>query len=474
MYLNELFKDAPNILIEQLSCDSRLPMKNCIFFCMTGVKYDGHDYINEAVKNGANVIVYTNDIETDLNVVYIKVKDINATLANIAKKFYKINFENFKLNVVCGCYGKSCVTSYIKQLLNGIEKSSTIGSYGINYDDKNLSYPSSTLTLLDNYRYISDIYHSDIKSCSLETDSISLSYNRLEGINPKTFVYTNTSKFSKEYKGFSYKYFDSIKKYLYTLENTTSIVLNKDDESYDILLQACGENVVTYGQDLNCTFRISNPKYYIDHTSFSLTYKNESHIINTSLIGLANIYYLTAAIATLIQSNYSLDDLIKNVETIKAPEGIYENLNIDNYNIIIDYCYAQDSYFQISEYAKKLKGYNKKYFILPIDYGTSKDEITIIFNQLKDISFLTIFTEGMSYDTDIHDLLEIGAECANGYNYLTIESRSEAIKTALDLLDKNDILFILGKGNSNVFYKNFNKEVYLGDKGTVIEYLKNR
>ena len=57
MLLSEIFKGAPDIEIEQLSIDSRASMKNAIFFCLDGIKFDGHDYIEEAINNGAKVIV---------------------------------------------------------------------------------------------------------------------------------------------------------------------------------------------------------------------------------------------------------------------------------------------------------------------------------------------------------------------------------------------------------------------------------
>ena len=84
MFLDELFKDTPHIEIEQLSIDSRVPMKNCIFFCIAGIKYNGHDYIKEAIKNGANVIVYSQDIDISDNAIFIKVNDTADCLNKVA------------------------------------------------------------------------------------------------------------------------------------------------------------------------------------------------------------------------------------------------------------------------------------------------------------------------------------------------------------------------------------------------------
>ena len=84
MLLSKLFKGAPDLEIEQLSIDSRLSMKNAIFFCLDGIKYDGHDYIEEAIKNGAKVIVYSKEQEQKFKAIYIKVANVNNTLTKAA------------------------------------------------------------------------------------------------------------------------------------------------------------------------------------------------------------------------------------------------------------------------------------------------------------------------------------------------------------------------------------------------------
>ena len=473
MYLNELFEEAPKLLIEQLSCDSRLPMKNCIFFCMSGVKYDGHDYIKEAIDNGANVIVYTKDIDTSYNVVFIKVKNINVALSNAAKLLYNLGPNDIDLFITCGCYGKSSVSSYINQLVSDSKSKASIGAYGINYADKQLKYPSATLTLLDNYRYLADIKNAGCNLCTLEVNALSLSYNKLEGLYPKACIYTNTSQYSKDFKGFSHKYYDSLRKYLYTLEESTLLVLNRDDFSYNELISAASNNIVTYGFDQNSTFQILNDSYFINKTVFDIKFDNNIYHIESPLLTKMNVYNLTAAIAAVVESKCdTIENVIERIPNLVSPEGIIEKLDIEDKNIIIDYCYSLDSYIQIHDYFKQLKDINKLYVVMSVNYGDKAESLSKYFNYIKDISFLTIFTENMIYEQDIHELLDEASICADGYNFLTIEDRNLAIKTAVDLLDKDDLLLILGKGNEIFFHKNYNKVVYEGDKNVVLEYIK--
>lgn len=475
MYLDEFFKDAPHIVIEQLSCDSRVPMKNCIFFCISGVKYDGHEYVQEAIKNGASVIVYTKDnIETSLNAVFIKVKDINLSFSNIAKIFY--NFDPLKLDLflTCGCYGKSSVSLYINQLLKDIKKTAYIGYYGIKYDEKELTYPSQTLTLFDNYRYLADIEKLGYKACTLEVNARSLSYNKVDGINPKFFIYTNTSQFSKDYKGFSHKYFDSIRRYLYTLDNDTIFIFNRDDVSYDELASAAGNHIVSYGFSDKSTYVISNAKYYIDHTTFDISIDDKKYSIDSPLLAMCNVYNLTAAIVAILENGIDFESIKDSIKNLKEPEGIMNKLYINNKRIIVDYCYSTDLFMNLSNYLKSIEGLSKIYIIMSVNDTENEAIINSYFDSIKEKAFLTIFTENVSYDKNIHELLDMANECSKGYNHLLIEDRTLAIQTSIDLLDSNDLLLILGKGNEKFFFKNYQKVVYDGDLDTAIKYLNDK
>ena len=88
MLLNELFKGAPAVEIEQLSTDSRSRMKNAIFFCYKGIKYNGHQFVDEAIKNGAIVIVHQDNLSCDKSAIYIRVNNVDNALQKCAEKFY--------------------------------------------------------------------------------------------------------------------------------------------------------------------------------------------------------------------------------------------------------------------------------------------------------------------------------------------------------------------------------------------------
>ena len=124
MLLSKLFKNAPDIEIEQLSVDSRLSMKNAIFFCLNGIKYDGHDYIEEAVNNGAKVIVYSKDQPVKYKAIYIK--GLGYEYGDLSN-----SYEEYSLNYAGIRFG-SFVTKEVYDLLNSDET-----KWGVEYASGN-------------------------------------------------------------------------------------------------------------------------------------------------------------------------------------------------------------------------------------------------------------------------------------------------------------------------------------------------
>ena len=89
MKLTELFENAPDIEIRSLMADSRKKRPDSIFFCVKGMMFDGHKFIDQAVENGAKVIVYSEPLdEMRDDVTYIRVKDVISTFNKVADAFY--------------------------------------------------------------------------------------------------------------------------------------------------------------------------------------------------------------------------------------------------------------------------------------------------------------------------------------------------------------------------------------------------
>lgn len=468
MKLNQLFNGAPDIDIEQLSTDSRLPMKNAIFFCLDGIKYDGHNFIEEAIDNGAKAIVYTKQLDNKKDAIYIKVKNVNETLFRIADIFYNHPNEGIYKFLISGCYGRSSVSSIMKHYLNKVSSCATVGIFGINYNDRHLDITFPALTPLENLKMLDKFKSNKIPNAIFESSVISLYYKKLDVIKPEVFIYTNTSKYCSDYRVCNNNYYENIRRYLYTLEDKTCVLLNMDDPSYNELFESVN-NIKTYGKNEKCDYYIHDIVISKRSSKFFINFQNNKYLINTKLIGLVNIYNLTAAIAALNIKGYDIADIIEKLNDLEFVDGVMEPVD-DDYNIIVDCGYEIDSIKNSIEYATNTtKG--KVITILGINYSDNEQKLKTIVQLLEEKSDLIILTEDESSQAEVMDILSKTNEYSKTNKILHISYRSIAIENAINIMNTKDTLLILGKGNEKFLSMGLGKEMYRGDKYYAQKYI---
>lgn len=471
MKLNEVFKSAPEIQIEQLSIDSRVPMKNAIFFCLNGIKYDGHDYVDEAIDNGAIVIVYEKQIETKRNAIYVKVSSVNETLQRIADIFYEHPNEGIDEYVVSGCYGRSSVSYIIKHYLNKVSKCGSIGINGIIYNQTQLSLTFPALTSLDNLKMLSRMKKENISNCVFESSPISLYYKKLDVLKPKVFIYTNTSKYSSDYKACDANYYSYLRRYLYTLEDNTRVLFNSDDVSINELKDSVTD-YITYGLNVDSDYRICEVIESKDLTKFDILHDNNVYHVETKLLGMCHVYNYVAAVSALNINGYDIQDIIDKLNDLNTIEGIYETVDSDK-NVLIDCAYEYDSLENIMKFAKA-NYTGKKIAIIGINYSDDDNRLKNILKLADEYLDVLYVTEDESKEYAVLNILNRLDKFDSKCNVVKCIYRSVAIELAIELLNSDDVLLVLGKGSESYMNMGLGRQFYSGDKHFVVKYLGKR
>ena len=470
MLLSKLFAGAPDIEIEQLSIDSRTSMKNAIFFCLDGIKYDGHDYIEEAISNGAKVIVYSKPQETKYNAIYIKVNNVNNVLVKVANIFYMNPNEGIRKYIVSGNYGRCSVTSFINHYLNKVSNCGYIGILGIKYNGLELNSSFDTLNILDNLKLLDTMKKNDVKAVTFEANAISLNLQKLDSIRPDCFIYTCTNRNSSEFQ--SIDYYNYIRRYLYTLENTTKVVLNIDDDSFSEF-QDCVENYVTYGTSSVADYQIRDISITTKGISYKIIYEDRPYAVRSSLQGRVNVYNLTAAIVALHQTGYELDDIIEKIADVGYVDGVMEKVD-DEYNIIVDDAYDTNSIEAVCEYAAAVKQKNKAIGVISINHTDTDKRLEKIISILEKYLDVIILTENESLESEVMEILNRCTPYIRSKRVICIPLRSSAIENAVEIMNKNDTLIIVGKGNERFLSMGLGKEFYYGDKHYTRKFVEKR
>lgn len=408
--------------------DSRKVIKGDIFVALKKVN-DGHKYVLDAIKNGANRVVVEKgsyDVET------IKVDDTHKYLVDYLYDNYYDKIKDLKLIGMTGTNGKTTTCFLIYQALNKLGiKCAYIGTIGFYLDKKIKSLNNTTPDILEIYELLLECVDNNIEYVVMECSSHALDMHRLDKLEFKYGIFSNLTidhldyhKTIENYIKAKQKLFDKV---------TIKTLVNSDDEYKDYFIR---DNTITYG--INGDYKLSD----IDLNN--RTFKVNNITYKTNLIGKHNIYNLLVVIALL--SELKLDT--KVVEDLTCPPGRMDIVNKDDNLIIIDYAHTPDAVSKVINSVKELK-HNK--IVTIIGCGGDRDSFKrpIMSNIACTNSDYVIFTNDNPRCENPNNIISDMLHNLDKFNYEIILNREKAIIKGIQMLEKNDILLVLGKGHEN-------------------------
>ncbi|MDD3241531.1 MAG: UDP-N-acetylmuramoyl-L-alanyl-D-glutamate--2,6-diaminopimelate ligase [Bacilli bacterium] len=463
--LNELYNCDYDVEIDDIKINSKEVNKGDIFVCTTGITADRHDFIEEAINNGASAIVVSKDV--NFNVPTIKVEDTNKELPLLAMKLF--DYPQKKLNIIAttGTNGKTTVASIIQQLL-GEDICAYMGTNGAICKKFRETLKNTTPDADRLYKYFDKFVKAEAKYLSIETSSEAYFRNRLDYIEFKVGIITNITEDHLNIHKTIENYVESKLKLLDHIIPDGYAILNKDDQYYDMELKRVKSNVLTYGKK-EADLSFENYKLEKDKTIIDFNYKNNIYKVASPLVGEFNIYNLAGAILALISLGMNIDEIINRIPNIKNPSGRVDFLSYgQNYSIVLDYAHTPDALEKVLGMLKQIKT-NRIITVTGSAGGRQKDKRGPMGKIVSDLSDHVIFTMDDPRNEKVLDIIKDMLTNVTKNNYEIIEDRTEAIKKALSIAKENDIVLITGKGTDN--YMAINDE-YLpySDKEEIDKY----
>ena len=434
-----------------IKTDSRKVELNDTFVALKGNDLDGHDFIIDAIVNGASKIVTEKDV--DINIPKLVVPDTKKWLNNYLKDNYSELINEMNIIGITGTNGKTTTSYLVYQLLNKLgSKTAYIGTIGFYIDKKISDLNNTTPDVLTLYNLLLYARKNNCKNVVMEVSSHSLVEERIYGIKLKLAAFTNLTIDHLDYHKNMLNYLEAkrlILKYLSGL-----IIVNNDDNYSKYFIN---KNSKTVGK--------SNSDYEINTNLDSFKYNNKIYKISPDLKGEYNIYNYVMAISLVHNLGYKLEDII-NIK-IKPPKGRCEVIKYNNQDVIIDYAHTPDAIEKI------IKTFNKdKDVITIIGCGGDRDnkKRPIMGKIATDNSKYVIFTnDNPRYEDQVSIINDI-LKGVDKDNYIVELDRKEAIIKGLEML-KDEVLLILGKGHED--YQIINGEkLYFDDKELVNYYKK--
>ena len=447
-------------------CDSRIIEKGQTFIAIKGLTVDGHKFIDDAIKKGASSVIGEEDL--NLSVPYIKVKDSTQYLKEALKKEYGKDISKLKLIGVTGTNGKtnSCYLTYQMLLELGVD-AAYIGTIGYRHKNEFIELNNTTPDVLTIYKLLMHAKESGCKAVVMEVSSQALSYDRLFGINYSIISFTNLTEDHLDYHKTMDNYLKAKLLILDHLTDNAIILANSDDENY-IHFKKKNHKFLTYGY--NGDYKIINFDSTPSETHLTFSFKDKEYNVTVPLTSKFNVYNYLTCLSIVNQYGFNIDDIIKVTPNIKAPKGRCEAYKINSAYAVIDYAHTPDAVEKVITAYTELK---KNRIITIIGCGGDRDpkKRPIMGDIATRLSDYVILTSDNPRTEDPNKIMEDILKGVKTNNYIVELDRKEAIKKGVQMLEKNDILLVLGKGHED--YQIIGKEKHhLDDAEEVLKYKK--
>ena len=467
MRLSKMFKNAPTVNVTGLCFDSRKVKPGDIYFCLPGLTFDGHDFIDSAIENGAICIVHSKEIENKkLGAIYIRVADVNEAMNQCARLFYQKPSDKMLMFGITGTNGKSTIANIIRSILNNKKPCGYIGTIAIEYGNVKLMPDLTTPDALFLQSKLSDMVNAGMEACALEVSSHGLAQGRVNGIDFDVAIFTNFTYDHLDFHGTLENYFAS-KSLLFKERVRPSgvSVLNVDDEKYKELLPLCRSRVVSYGIEQEADYRAIDIEMNYERVKFNLVYEGNIYPVVTNLVATYNIYNLLAAIAALHESGMELNDIIQYCENIPQVQGRLEQIREgQDFNVIVDFAHTPDGIEKMMQFGRSITKPGKELIAVFGSAGKRDVAKRKVFGELADqYCDMLIVTEDDPRDEDPREIaMQIKSGIKNIRN-IYIEDRYEAIRQAIDSANVGDTILILGKGDETFMYRENGRSPWMGD-----------
>ena len=441
------------IEIKGITCNSKAIKKGFVFVAIRGNRQDGSCFIEEAIANGASIVVVdskTPQIEISGKTKLLVVNNSRKFLAEASAEFYGYPSDKLKVVGITGTNGKTTISYLIEAMAKEAGYDcGVIGTINYRFKDKKLAAKNTTPGPVELQGLLAKMHAQRIKYCAIEVSSHALDQERVLGINFSHAIFTNLTHDHLDYHKNLENYFLAKAKLFRALPASGTAILNNDDKYSHRIKQLIRVRTMSYGIKNKSTVMAKDIDYGVEGTKFTLIAPGVNLRIKTRLIGQHNIYNILAAISWALSEDLHPNDIKSAIEKFKFVPGRLERVSCKKgYNVFVDYAHTPDALFNVISALRPLVPGK---IIVIFGCGGERDKLKRpkmgkIVTGLADYAIIT------SDNPRSEDPLRIIRDIRRGIgknNYCVIPDRFKAIKAGLALAKKNDCLIIAGKGHES-------------------------
>lgn len=436
--------------IHSMSFDSREISDQSLFIAVLGTHVDGHQYINQAIENGARAIICQHLPESlQEGVAYVKVDDSAFALGVCASNFYDNPSKKIKLVGVTGTNGKTTVATLLFQLFQELGyQVGLISTVENRIGEKVLTASHTTPDPIQLNKLLFNMIEAGCDYAFMEVSSHAVVQQRIAGLRFVGGVFTNIShdhldfhKTFDQYIKAKQTFFDGLDKFAFAL-------YNEDDKNGKIMVQNTFAYKKSYAVKSMADFKAKVLEMHFDGSLLQI----DEQEVWVKLVGDFNAYNVLTVYAAAILLEEETLKVLTALSKISGAEGRFD-VNISEQGVvgIIDYAHTPDALENVLETIQKLRKPEQQ-VITVVGCGGDRDKTKrpVMAQVALKMSDKVLFTSDNPRTEDplqiIKDM-EAGASADQRGKYLSISDRKEAIFAANQFAKSGDIILIAGKGH---------------------------
>ena len=461
--------------ISGVNHDSRNIRKNNCFVAIRGYNKEGLDFMNDAVMRGANSIVAESEIKDEFpDVTYVRVKNDRVALSKLASRFYENPSEEMYVIGVTGTNGKTTVVSIINDILKKEFITAKIGTLGMICKGISRKTELTTPEATEIFEFLSLCKSSGCNNLVMEVSSVGLRLHRVEDIRFSQALFTTFSGDHLDFHKTMEEYFRSKMLLFEKLSADDWAVINIDDPYSKKILGELRCNCLTYGFSESADIRPVD--YRLIKTGiYGKAQTPEGEIeIESSLIGRVNLSNILAAVASSIVKGISLEKIHDAVKNFKAVKGRMDFVYDGDFSVIIDYAHTDKA---LEALLRSLREVVTNRIILVFGAGGSRDKTKrprMGEVASKNSDFIVVTSDNPRKEDPAGIIRDVvGGFDRHFKDFFIVEERENAIRKALDLAEKGDMVVVAGKGHED--YQIFkDRTIHFDDYEVVRKILRGK
>ena len=466
-----------NVEVSAVINDSRKIEEGCLFLCIKGASFDGHDFAGQAAKQGAKVLVVEHPVEVPEDVTVIQVPDSRYAMALISAAWFGYPARELKVVAITGTKGKTTTSYMIRALLESLGlKVGVIGTIEVLIGDEHISVNNTTPESYDIHKYFRQMVDGGCDVVVMEASSQGFKLDRTAGIEFDYGLFTNISpdhigpnehKDFAEYLSCKAKLFNQSKK----------AFANIDDEHFAEITANATCPIETFGENPKADLAASDVQLTRDTDFLGVDFTVQGKLngrITCGVPGEFNVHNALGAICIAAECGADVDQINKVLRHFTVKGRVQIIPTGYDYTLIVDYAHNAVALESILE---TLRAYKPHRLISLFGCGGNRSklrryEMGEVSGKMADYTIITSDNPRFEEPQAIIDDILIGMKKTDG-KYKTIIDRHEAISYAMHNAEPGDIVVLAGKGHET-YQEIKGKKYHMSEEEIVADVLAGK